>query len=51
MNESAGHSDTGGLIPKPRLKRPGDAMVLRGVHEVPDKRGKPPIPEGPQDPA
>ena len=50
MNESVRHSDTGRIIPKLHVKRPGEAMVLRGVREVPDKSGEPPIPEGPQDP-
>ena len=50
MNESVRHSDAGGIIPKPHLKWPGDAMVLRGVHEVPEKSGEPHVPEGPQDP-
>ena len=50
MNESVRQSDIGGIIPKLHPKQPGDAMVLRGVREVPDKGGEPPIPEGPQDP-
>lgn len=50
INESARRSDGGGITPSPHLNDWWLTWSPKGIHEFPDKSGKPHGPEGLQDP-